>query len=499
MGRHLTKFRFQGALGKNCRIEIAGANDIEVRGITFEIVNTPTDAGYNALETDMILRVQGGSNVWVSECDFLNSFGVPVNMRHLDGGGIRYCRAIGTYKDSFHITGTSRNILRAGNVVENGGDDAFPIVGYATGTGAGQPEGIVDIGNKVYGLKHARAFPIVGAKRVRNVGSIVDGLIPAKYGRAANEVVRCGVYIASESSFDTYGNEDILIDGISITNCGYASLYPIMITGRAGKVTRDIRIVNPYIARSATTAIVTQGASTGLVENLVIENPVIRDTTDPNGIVGTAGQGSGRGMLFDYTKDLMVCGPGLVVDETGEDGIVVNATNVGRVAVARDGGRISNVNKRYTIEGTPNAGRRPILIAANSNADSISIATNGDLEIVQDTATRNIDRLVENTNLGKTRWGRIYGRGVAKRVNNGTTATNITPTGSPFKWQNPNPYPVMVYMDGGSVSLVEKSPNDVNYGNVGHTVGQFYVEPGQWIRITYSSAPATLAWFPQTV
>ena len=74
-------------------------------------------------------------------------------------------------------------------------------------------------------------------------------------------------------------------------------------------------------------------------------------------------------------------------------------------------------------------------------------------------------------------------------VNQGAGAAPITPTGSPFTWQNTNPYPVAVIISAGTVTTVEFSRDGVTFFAVGLLAGQYHLSPGDRIRVTYAVAP----------
>lgn len=68
--------------------------------------------------------------------------------------------------------------------------------------------------------------------------------------------------------------------------------------------------------------------------------------------------------------------------------------------------------------------------------------------------------------------------------------TAITIGSSPFALQNDTPTRVMVLLNGGTVSLIEFSRDGTVWDAVGTLLsGDFMLNPGDWLRITYTIAP----------
>lgn len=72
----------------------------------------------------------------------------------------------------------------------------------------------------------------------------------------------------------------------------------------------------------------------------------------------------------------------------------------------------------------------------------------------------------------------------------------ITVTASPFVYQNTHSYPVTIAMSGGTVtSLVKRRVNSSHDIIIGATGGDFYLDPGDYLLVTYTAAP-TMAYMP---
>lgn len=481
--------------GRNTRFDFPNAENVVVSGITFQVDNTPASPSNNGTEPDCILRFQVGKNITVEKCDFYNPYGTPVLMRSVVGGEITRCRSIGGWKDSFHITGLSRFIKRSYCEVVNGGDDAFPIVGYrSTGT-IGQPTDIIDAFCTVRGVKSARAFAYVGAKRVRNYGCIVDGSIPAEYSPAATDYTLAGLYISSELAFDSFHNEDIVVDGMSVTNCGGASWGAVHIVNRAGVDTaKNIVVRNTTIIGSAKQALYIDGVASGALRNVTIDC-VIEDNTDPNGRIVSAGTGSSPAIEVKYAGNVDI--KAVVKDSGGEAANI--ATNIEE--------QFRLYLQTYNINKSGLAGKDIVYVGPNTVAREIFI----DLNVVEQTQINSagtpyfLDRIVE---IGTGNFSRIKRLNVTSLTNlnkgvvMGTAAQAVTVTASPMVWQNSFSYPVLFRIVGGTSLTVQKAVvegiSSPNYGspNGSKNNGYYMVNPGEAIKLTYTGAPSQVEYLP---
>jgi hypothetical protein len=68
--------------------------------------------------------------------------------------------------------------------------------------------------------------------------------------------------------------------------------------------------------------------------------------------------------------------------------------------------------------------------------------------------------------------------------------TTLTIGSSPFAFQNDTTTKIMVLLNGGTVSLLEFSRDNSTWDPVGTLLsGDFFLNPGDWMRITYTIAP----------
>lgn len=485
-------FVHQGTNGENARWAYTG-DDIEVSGISFRVANTPLAALNDATEPDGILNFNTCARLGVRDCEFVNCYGTAVLVRHCEDFDLLRLRGVNLRKDGFHITGASKNGRRAYCTVLSGGDDSFPIVGYLTGTGAGQPDNITDSFNIARGSKFARGFGYVGAKNVRNYGCIADGLMPSGFATQApdtkNYRMLSGLYIASESAFGTYGNENIQVDGVQVKNCGYTSdfsgavLNAVHIVGRSGQTTRNIK-VDVEVENVGTRGIFVNGGVTGGVENIRLTGRV-KNTNDPNAWFGAAGAGAANGVEIQNTKDITV---DLDVAETGSNGVVLTSTCTGSADIKV---RSSGINTSGT------AGADIVNVAASSVLSNIKVKVKIVSQATVSTAATPylLDRIIECNNPGKVRGLEVEDdASLNKKVVTGVADQAITVTASPFTWTNPHPIPVNARVIGGTVSSIARGQTTgvavPVYAVVpSKTQGYVFLQPGESVVVTYSGAP----------
>lgn len=73
--------------------------------------------------------------------------------------------------------------------------------------------------------------------------------------------------------------------------------------------------------------------------------------------------------------------------------------------------------------------------------------------------------------------------------------TPLTFKGSPAPIQNTTANRLAVVISGGTVSLIEFSRDGVTFDTVGAVAGQFLLNPGDMLQVTYQIAP-TAASYP---
>jgi len=485
-GGGLTKVLCTTSNGGNSRFDFSHKNGLYIWGVEFGTTSASILLN-NATETAAILRLTGCNNFRIEACRWDRCWGTAILVRNCQDGIIlgNYAKNLG--KDGFHITGSSKRITRAFNTIVNGGDDQFPIVGYVTD--GVRPESIYDIGNRTYGARFGRGFAYVGSKYCRNIGCSVhplpdDGertdLINATYTGVSS-----GLYIASESSFNSYGNEDLMVRDFTVEQGGnVAGRYAVQIAGRGSQPCKNIDI-EATIRDSCSHAFNIDGGTvgTGLV-NLRFRGNII-DTTNPAGLRGlTPGAGSGHGIQitktngFDldfYAEKIGAC-PLVVIDDF--------CTGVANIKLEVNEASVNAVND--LIQFSPSGG----------TLNRINV----DLRVRY--VGHTIDRLIDNVPPGATvRFHSDVQLNNADAIIGLPAVPSPTVTASPYVWDNPYPYPVLVRINGGTITQVRRattvdvaSPNwqvlvAAADGTTNLKTGQYELLAGQSLEVTYSAAP----------
>lgn len=393
---------------------------ITVQGIKFTCSTRP-DVGMTngAIETNHFIRVTKAKNVKIWGNKFSHNQGGCVLFRDVEDSSIIGNEADDVWKDAFHVTDSSRNIIRAHNIVKGGGDDAFPVVGYVTkGT---YPVGIQDIGNRVYGVRKARAFAYVGCRDVINIGCFVDGRTPSYIPQQSDAGggrynTSCAIYIAAESAFNSYGNENIRVQG-------FVGQYLASGIDGAGSATSTLQAIHIVASNGASYPIKNiqiQATLRGLgnrglfcVGNGNVQDVeadiTVEDNTDPLGLLSltsTPGAGNQNAAEFQNTRNVK---------------LKLRANKIGKGAVFID----ANCSGTYDLDVSVGAlsqttgAQSPVQIASASKIDLIDFKLNFETTPAA-SGLGSINRIIDNgTNQGIVRSTRVTG------VNHATAAANV--------------------------------------------------------------------------
>lgn len=433
---------------------------VEIRGIKFTVSTRP-DSGLanDAPEQAGFIRVTKARNVKVWGNEFRHCWGGAVLFRDVEDSSIIGNTAIDMWKDCFHITDASKNIIRAFNIVKGAGDDAYAVVGYiAKGT---YPIGIIDIGNRVYGVRKARAFAYVGCKDVENLHSFIDGKIPVEVPQQSDVAggrynTACALYIAAESGFNSYGCENIRVRGLIAENIGPG----IDAAGNPAVTYQQIHITASNGAGSplkniSVEATLRNGATRGL---FVVGNGnlqdfsgdiVVEDNTDPQGILSltsTPGTGNQNAAEFQNVRNIKLK---LKANKVAKGAVWcdANCSGVGDFDVSI--GSISQTT----------AAQSPITISAGAKFESVDFKLNVETAPTA-SGIGSWNRIIDNSNQGMTRSVRVTGvdHGVAAaNVLNGWPTRTITLGTSPSQVVNYTGRPMLFYSRLGTVSAIARS------------------------------------------
>lgn len=434
---------------------------ITVQGIKFTCSTRP-DSGLSngATEVSTFIRVTKARNVKIRGNQFKHSFGGCVLFRDVEDSDIIGNDVEDVWKDAFHITDSSRNILRAYNIVKGAGDDAFPVVGYvAKGT---YPVGVQDIGNRVYGVRKARAFAYVGCKDVVNIGCFVDGKIPSYIPQQSDASggkynTSCALYIAAESAFNSFGNENIKVQGLVCENIASG-------IDNVGAVTSTLQAIHIVAGNGASypikniqvQATLRNIASRGLfcVGNGYLQNVeadiVVEDNTDPLGLLSltsTPGTGNQNAAEFQNTRNVKLK---LQANKIGKGAVYIDANCSGTYDLDVSVGAVSQTT----------AAQSPIQIASASKIDLIDLKLNFETTPAA-SGVGSINRIIDNgTNQGIVNSTIVTGVDhavAAANVLSGWPTRTVTLGTSPSQVINYTGRPLAFYSRLGTVSAVSRA------------------------------------------
>ena len=86
-------------------------------------------------------------------------------------------------------------------------------------------------------------------------------------------------------------------------------------------------------------------------------------------------------------------------------------------------------------------------------------------------------------------WQNFF-KSISARFGSGQLPSAITPGASPYTYQNTTQWDQIIIVKGGTVSKIEFSRDGTNWYDVGVTAGTQHVPPADFLRVTYSDAPA---------
>jgi len=432
---------------------------ITVQGIKFTCSTRP-DSGLSngALETNHFIRVTKARNVKIWGNKFKHNNGGAVLFRDVEDSSIIGNDVEDVWKDAFHITDGSRNIIRAHNIVKGGGDDAFAVVGVVV-KGI-YPVGVQDIGNRVYGVRKARGFAYVGCRDIENIGCFVDGRIPSYIPQQSDVAggkynTACGLYILAESGF--YGCENIkvrgfvgenLSSGIDSAGVATSTLQQIHIgaSNGASYPLKNIKVEATLRNGSSRGMIVIGNGYTQDVEaDLTVE-----DNTDPLGILSltsTPGTGNQNAVEFQNTRNVKLK---LRANKIGKGAVYIDANCAGQYDLDVSIGSISQTT----------AGQSPIQLASATKIEQLDIKLNFETTPAA-SGIGSINRIIDNgTNQGVVRSCKVTGvdhATAAANVLSGWPTRTITLGSSPSTVINNTGRPLLFYSRLGTVSAIGRS------------------------------------------
>lgn len=412
----------------NVRIRFKKSDGNLLTGVTISNIkftcSTRPDVGLSngATEVSGFINIYNARHVRVLSCEFSHNWGGAVLFRSVEDGIINGCYASDLWKDVFHFTRATKNCTRSFNVVSGAGDDAYAVVGYVSD--GVRPSNIRDICNAAYGVRSARAFSYVGAEDCENIGCYVDGKvpdhIPQKTSTSGDRYnTTCALYIAAESSFGTYGCENITVTGFEAINIApginssgspIQTLQAIHISASNGASNpiKNIK-VQAKLRNIANRSIFVVG--NGFASDIDADI-IIADNTDPAGLLSltyTPGTGNQNAAEFQSTRNIKLKLRG---NKIAKGLVYIDAACTGTLDADVSAGAICQTT----------AGQSVIQIASGSQLDSADFKVNFETSPTS-TGLGSISRIIDNPNQGITRSIRVtgvdHGLAAANKINGG--------------------------------------------------------------------------------
>ncbi len=158
-----------------------------------------------------IIEVNAATNFYIENVTIDGSNATGVINYGSSFGRITANRVCNTRADSIHMTQNSHDIYVAGNYIRNSGDDCVAVVTYVSQNVPATHNILVENNDSAY-QAGGRGYTVVGGDSItiRN-----------------NHIVRssaAGIYLASESSYNTLGVNNVILSGNVLDQCPY--LHP---------------------------------------------------------------------------------------------------------------------------------------------------------------------------------------------------------------------------------------------------------------------------------
>jgi hypothetical protein len=186
----------------------------------------------------------GASNFVIDHVNIVGSAAAGIqlaNVQVTNGAGssngmITNNTLTGTFADSIHMTAWASFIHVEGNTIVGSGDDGIAVVSYDYDSGV--THDITAINNVITGNVNGRSMSVVGGENVLYQNNYL-----------ANDTLAAGVYIAQESSYNTYGCTNVTVEFNTIVNCGNYTIghAPVMIITTGSGSNTDINLISNQI------------------------------------------------------------------------------------------------------------------------------------------------------------------------------------------------------------------------------------------------------------
>lgn len=218
---------------------------VKVTDLTLSSVSGSRIGSYDASG----LVLPGTKNFLVQNVTVKGPCGAGIIMHGASYGTVKGSTVMDTGADSIHMVAKSNHLTVTGNHVIRSGDDGISVVSYQKH--GGPVTDIVVSGNTVENNDWARGLSVVGGQNVQILGNVVKSTAD-----------HAGVYIAQETSYQTYGVSNVLVKGNHLVDTGGMSTGQgaITIYDAGGADIRGVTVTGNVVDDSRKTAVVVNGS-----------------------------------------------------------------------------------------------------------------------------------------------------------------------------------------------------------------------------------------------
>ncbi len=224
---------------------IVTGDGVKVTDMTLSSVSGTRISSYDASG----LVMSGTKNFLVQNVTVKGPCGAGIILHGASFGTVKGSTVMDTGADSIHMVAQSNHLTITGNNVLRSGDDGISVVSYQKH--GGPVSDIVVSGNSVQGNDWARGLSVVGGQNVQLLGNFVKSTAD-----------HAGIYIAQETSYQTFGVSNVLVKGNHLVDTGGTSTGQgaITIYNAGGADVRGVTVTGNVVDDSRKTAVVVNGS-----------------------------------------------------------------------------------------------------------------------------------------------------------------------------------------------------------------------------------------------
>lgn len=288
-------------------------------------------------------------------------------------------------------------------------------------------------------------------------------------------IATCGTAISIAPGAGQLVFEEYFVNVDVVNNWGAGLAISATSTGQA----RNLNFINPYICTNAQAA-----ASTAIA--VQIQSGASATAGQIRFIGGQISNNANEGVVIGNQT-----GSGDTTKEVYFDGVDITDNDISNTSITYDG--FGSLKKAGLLVNSSNA----IVGMVGGALDNPAIGTAGGLAGNQTgvIVSRGTDVRLTSVEMSRSLsgpFGDAAGNVTRLRFCHGynpAARATITVTASPFTYQNTDTAPESVMVLGGTVSAIAVSRDNTTYDSTTLTQGQFVLQKGDYIKVTYSGLP----------